>query len=703
MCKLKRSNFLKTNFKQKRYYTTYIPTHIEMEQATQMTKNLNQCNFVNTAYNSLKILKQNESDSRQPKRIRGYHFTQAYPIEFQNPRLILLSQDVANTIGWDTKEILKDHNLMHQQIDADDQKCLVGNKVPEKSQPLAHCYCGHQFGNFAGQLGDGRAILLGDVLYNGDRTELQYKGSGKTNFSRHADGYAVLRSSIREFLASEYMFNIGIPTTRALSLSTTDSQCDRDPQYNGNVIKEKCTVVVRAAESFQRFGSFEVCEPAIETGRDSPNVNMDDPILTDLLEFTLDNHYSEIRKKLNPQKSKDLKNQEYFEMMKEVMKKTAEVIALWQCSGFCHGVMNTDNMSILGLTIDYGPFGFMEFYDEYHVCNASDEWGRYGYKAQPKMGEFDLQKLYNTLKRVLDEKTHNEQLDYHKKNYWNVYKKAYYGKMAKKLGILTFDDMSEDQMKRVHLLVEQLFYNVMNYCRTDITLMFKALENFDLDHKDEIQNRGCTENIINEMVELSPNLQHYRNTLLPKQNLMVGRDANQKLQVIKKLMSTPQEKMNVAMALGFMPEEYFQNILDNEQILKEVMVSGESDCKLAVTTKDKFKEKWNSWFESYSAILRTDQQNYQEKMTVSWNESRTKTMRGNNPWFQQRNYLIQDAIKLAESGDFTEVEKLYEQSLNPYDHEFYVDASTGKLKESVKKYCSTQPEWAGKLVLSCSS
>merc|ERR1711879_306996 len=127
------------------------------------------------------------------------------------------------------------------------------------------------------------------------------------------------------------------------------------------------------------------------------------------------------------------------------------------------------------------------------------------------------------------------------------------------------------------------------------------------------------------------------------------------------------------------------------------------ECKETFKVKEKFKQKWLNWLESYSNLLNTDKQKYQQKMTVSWEDSRTKIMRENNPWFQLRNYLIQDAIKLAEQGDFSEVEKLYELSLNPYDHNMYVEASTGKLKESIKKYCNTQPEWASKLVLSCSS
>ena len=169
-------------------------------------------------------------------------------------------------------------------------------------------------------------------------------------------------------------------------------------------------------------------------------------------------------------------------------------------------------------------------------------------------------------------------------------------------------------------------------------------------------------------------------------------------------MSSPQEKMSVMMQLGHMPEEYFQGILDNEDILKDcVGTEDKSDCKIQVEIKEKFKQKWVNWLESYSKLLESDKKRYQEKMTVSWEESRTKIMRENNPWFQLRNYLIQDAIKLAEEGDFSEVEKLYELSLSPYDQDMYVDKTTGKLKESIKKYCSTQPLWASQLILSCSS
>jgi uncharacterized protein YdiU (UPF0061 family) len=177
--------------------------------------------------------------------------------------------------------------------------------------------------------------------------------------------------------------------------------CKRDLKYDGNVIDEKCTVVVRAAESFIRFGSFELCLGESNTGREAPNAGKDATLISDLLDFTLKNYYSEIYKQ-----NTDNLQQGYIDMMAEIMTRTAKMVAMWQVYGFVHGVMNTDNMSINGLTIDYGPFGFMDHFDEYYIPNSSDEWGRYAWKPQPEMAEWDLKKLYVGIQKTVGPKTY---------------------------------------------------------------------------------------------------------------------------------------------------------------------------------------------------------------------------------------------------------------------------------------------------------
>jgi serine/tyrosine/threonine adenylyltransferase len=248
---------------------------------------------------------------------------------------------------------------------------LAGNQVPDGVQPFASVYSGHQFGVWAGQLGDGRALLLGEIDTPAGAMEVQLKGSGLTPYSRMGDGRAVLRSSIREFLCSEAMHALGIPTTRALAVIASPQPVRRETM-------ETAAVVTRIAPSFLRFGHFE---HFAHTAQDQQS-------LKQLLGAT---------------------TQRYFPgtfgpaaLLEEVARRTARLIAQWQLVGFCHGVMNTDNMSLLGLTIDYGPFGFLDAFDPMHVCNHSDEQGRYAYAKQPSVAFWSLHALAQSLLPLVD-------------------------------------------------------------------------------------------------------------------------------------------------------------------------------------------------------------------------------------------------------------------------------------------------------------
>jgi uncharacterized protein YdiU (UPF0061 family) len=233
---------------------------------------------------------------------------------------------------------------------------------PSQALPYASVYSGHQFGVWAGQLGDGRALGLGEVERDGARYELQLKGSGRTPYSRMGDGRAVLRSSIREFLCSEAMHHLGIPTTRALCVIGSDQSVHREEI-------ETAAVVTRVAPSFVRFGHFEHFYSNERTDA-----------LRSLADHTIDRFYPQCRAAGDP----------YLALLDEAVARTAELIAQWQAVGFCHGVMNTDNMSILGLTIDYGPFGFLDGFDANHICNHSDTQGRYAYRMQPQVAYWNL-------------------------------------------------------------------------------------------------------------------------------------------------------------------------------------------------------------------------------------------------------------------------------------------------------------------------
>ncbi|GGX01190.1 UPF0061 protein [Pigmentiphaga litoralis] len=315
---------------------------------------------------------------------------------------------------------------------------------------LAAVYSGHQFGVWAGQLGDGRALLLGEIDTPAGNWELQLKGSGRTPYSRMGDGKAVLRSSVREYLASEAMVGLGIPTTRALALVASDDPVRRETM-------ETAAVVTRMSPSFVRFGSFEhwASRQQIEPLR----------ILAD---YVIDHFYPECRPA--PAGEADVAGGPYLRLLAEVTRRTAALMAQWQVVGFCHGVMNTDNMSILGLTLDYGPYGFMDAFDAHHICNHTDSAGRYAWDAQPAVGHWNLYKLAGALFPLIeDEDAIRASLD----GYENTFLDTFHGLMARKLGLVAWRESDAD-------LVNAL-WAVMHRNGADFTLSFRRLAQI---HKD---------------------------------------------------------------------------------------------------------------------------------------------------------------------------------------------------------------------------
>ncbi|XP_047014526.1 protein adenylyltransferase SelO isoform X2 [Ictalurus punctatus] len=288
-------------------------------------------------------------------------------------QLAAVSQDVLKNILDLDESVTRSEDFVQR---------VSGGKLFPGSAPLAHRYGGHQFGYWAGQLGDGRAHLLGEYTNRkGERWELQLKGSGKTPYSRSGDGRAVLRSSVREFLCSEAMHFLSVPTSRALSLALSEEAVWRDQFYNGTVRRERGAVVLRLAPSWFRIGSLEILARTGELD-----------ILRTLLNFVIEEHFTAIEPS-DPNK--------YVRFFSVVVNETAHMIAKWMSVGFAHGVCNTDNFSLLSITIDYGPFGFMESYNPNFVPNSSDDEGRYGIGEQANVGLFNLQKLLEALHPVL--------------------------------------------------------------------------------------------------------------------------------------------------------------------------------------------------------------------------------------------------------------------------------------------------------------
>ncbi|KAJ2824059.1 hypothetical protein FBU31_004094, partial [Coemansia sp. 'formosensis'] len=315
-----------------------------------------------------------QSHFRASRQVRGALWSWAVPIDHENPRLVGVSSSGAQLIGLTGDEFWRDPHLA--------AAVWSGNQRILGSHPWAHCYGGHQFGVWADQLGDGRAISLGQVR-NPDTSsvwEVQLKGAGRTPYSRFADGYAVRRSSIREYLAAEHMSALGVPTSRSLALVFTDSVVEREEPELG-------AVVTRLAPSWVRFGSFEL-----------PASRNDFALVRKLADYVVQHHFPELT---HPADDDINGGGLYIRLLQAVVERTAAMVAAWQAVGFCHGVMNTDNMSILGLTIDYGPYAFLDAYDPDFICNHSDPAGRYAFREQPRVALWNLVRLAGPLSRIV--------------------------------------------------------------------------------------------------------------------------------------------------------------------------------------------------------------------------------------------------------------------------------------------------------------
>jgi len=374
-------------------------------------------------------------DDPRSREVRDAIWSRAAPAPVPAPRLLAHSPSVAAAVGFDADEIA---STQFAQV-------LAGNALLGGMQPFATRYGGHQFGHWAGQLGDGRAISLGEVVgADGRRHELQLKGAGRTPYSRHADGRAVLRSSLREFVCSEAMHALGVPTTRALSLVATGDAVVRDMFYDGHPTPEPGAVVCRVAPSFLRFGHYEILAANDETA-----------LLDRLIDFTLARDFPHIDG--SPAESR-------AQWFREICERSAELAAHWMRIGFVHGVLNTDNMSVLGLGIDYGPYGFVEDYDPAFTPNTTDAQGRrYAYGRQPAVVHWNLARLGSALLSRMDESDLQSGLD----RYGAHYQTTARAMTAAKFGL---KDIRDDDLALV-----QEAYELLGASSIDYTLFFRTL------------------------------------------------------------------------------------------------------------------------------------------------------------------------------------------------------------------------------------
>lgn len=372
------------------------------------------------------------------RQVHGAAYSRVRPARVPNPTMVAWSAEVAEQLGLAPADL----------AGAEAAEVFTGNLLLPGSDPHAMNYGGHQFGNWAGQLGDGRAIVLGELRSRADRLlTVQLKGSGPTPYSRQGDGLAVLRSSVREFLCSEAMHHLGVPTTRALTLARTGDEVVRDMLYDGNPRPEPGAIVCRVAPSFLRFGSYQL--PASRGQADELRI---------LADFTLRHHFPH----LGPPSP-----EVYAEWFADVCRSSCAMVIQWMRVGFVHGVMNTDNMSIHGITIDYGPYGWLDDFDPHWTPNTTDAAGRrYRYGHQPQVTHWNLLQLANALYPLVGRA---EPLEQALNDFAGTYEQGYRQMMRAKLGLTgsAADDRDDG-------LIADLV-DVLQVTEIDMTIFFRNL------------------------------------------------------------------------------------------------------------------------------------------------------------------------------------------------------------------------------------
>ncbi len=472
-------------------------------------------------------------------RLHDAFYTRLAPQPLHGVKLVASNPEAAALLDLDPAEFQRPEFLQY----------FSGQQPHPAFEPLAMVYSGHQFGVYNPQLGDGRGILLGEVLNEkGERWDIHLKGAGKTPYSRFGDGRAVLRSCIREYLGSEALHHLGIPTSRALCIFGS-----REPVRRETI--EQGAALIRLSPSHVRFGSFEFFY-----------YNQHEDRLRELADFVIDRHFPDFRQAQNP----------YSELFRQAVTSTAQMVAKWQAVGFAHGVMNTDNMSILGITFDYGPFGFMEDFVPGYICNHSDHQGRYAFHQQPGIALWNLNALAQTLSGLVPQQDLVNSL----KSYESALLDHYHALMFAKLGII--NPRPEDQTLITDLI------GLLSANHPDYTIFFRRLS-----HDDATQS------------------------MAPIADLFIDRDSAR------------------------------------------------------------------NW------LTRLRARAQQQPLSAA---ERRQLMLAHNPKYILRNYLAQNAIALAEQGDFSEVENLRQLLMRPFDEQ-----------PAQEKYADFPPDWGKSLEISCSS
>eukprot|EP01039_Chlorochromonas_danica_P008462 gene8462-9328_t len=612
-------------------------------------------------------------------------FSRVRPTPLDSPKVVAVSPSALALLGVDANQVREEEIALF----------LSGNELLPGSDPVAHCYAGHQFGSFAGQLGDGAAILLGEVINpdTNQRFELQLKGAGPTPYSRNGDGRKVLRSSIREFLASEALHWLGIPTTRAAACVTSSSTVDRDPFYDGRMKAEYCTVVTRVAPTFFRFGSLEIFKksegPFDRPGPSAGNEELRRQFIEHLLLYFP-----------HLQGSFEEKVAGFF---REVAHCTARLVSSWQTLGFVHGVLNTDNLSLLGLTIDYGPYAFLEAYDEGFTPNGSDGSARYAYAKQPEVCRWNLGKLGSVLEHLLPPEVVSEVVA----EYDAIFHQTYQKRMRDKLGLLS-NPRDEDEQ-----LVKELF-RVMSLTHADFTDSFVALTEF---HSDLLQEKSNADELEDLLIS--------RLVSRCATPLSIVNAERRKLRVHR--LGMPADQIELLWAAvqgdGAQARQIFGESVPLDVVREEI---GQEKKKLDLIMKAhrtinyhenypggaeqkaaKDRELWQAWLKTYLTRLSD-----REELGEGYLERRVRAMRSANPTIILRNWMAQYAIEAAEKGDYQPTRVLLDLLSTPYDEKYSIFINQDKggsagvcdVDGGVKaQFLRSPPSWADSLLCTCSS
>ena len=662
---------------------------LSLSPSSSLRNSLEQLTFDNRNIQSLPIDNEKRIFNRK---VSGAIFSLVHPKPVVNPSIIAISEDAFELLGL--KNIKED----------DVVKYLSGNEILSNSIPAAHCYCGHQFGTFVGQLGDGAAMYLGEIINNenGNRWELQLKGAGPTPYSRAADGRKVLRSSVREFLCSEGMHFLNIPTTRSASCVTSDSTVERDPFYDGNSIAEKCTIISRIAQNFFRFGSFEIFKSESTSDKVGPSAG-NNILKKQFLDYIL-LYYPDIMKKYeNNEHSNEI--MKYKDFFTEIMNRTIKLVVKWQCVGFVHGVLNTDNMSIMGATIDYGPFGFMENFDKDFVPNGSDSGGRYCYQKQPEICKWNLLKLAEVLDPILPLQDSMDIL----KEYDSLYDAYYMEEMRKKLGLLSILEGDRE-------LVDDLF-NTIDTTSTDFTDTFQALTDYVSSSKSSddfnvlvsklvSRSTNPTEQIGIIIIIINHSYHHhhyyyYESSIGALRRKMKIHRLQMHPAQIEQLWALLQANATEVSEIfsGAPVEEIRAEILvEKNKLDKLVSISKEIKRLESVSAQSKEADDRHLleiWSKKYIQRINDDDNDNTDR-----NSLRITTMSNHNPSFILRNWIAQDAIKDAEAGDYSKVRLVLSLLKTPFDRRFNTFNNN---YDGDSRYFTKTPSSASSLICTCSS